>query len=70
MLAGILETCRQQLKPATALLEPLLHLPRSQALELIQPAARSMNTPCFPGFPPRESLHAPDLVPVHRVIEG
>ena len=37
VLASILQTCRQQCRPATAFLEQLLHLPKPQALELIFP---------------------------------
>lgn len=39
VLVSILQTCRQQLRPATAFLERLLHLPKPQALDLI-PASR------------------------------
>ena len=35
VLVSILQTCRQQLLPATAFLQRLLHLPKPQALELI-----------------------------------
>lgn len=37
VLASILQTCRQQCRPATAFIEQLLHLPKPQALELILP---------------------------------
>lgn len=40
VLVSILQTCRQQLRPATAFLEQLLHLPKPQALELIPTAPR------------------------------
>jgi transposase len=35
VLVSILQTCRQQLRPATAFLQQLLHLPKPQTLELI-----------------------------------
>jgi transposase len=35
ILVSILQTCRQQLRPATDFLERLLHLPKPEALELI-----------------------------------
>ena len=34
VLVSILQTCRQQLRPATAFLQQLVHLPKPQALEL------------------------------------
>jgi transposase len=40
VLVSILQTCRQQLRPATAFLEQLLHLSKPQALELIPPTPR------------------------------
>jgi transposase len=40
VLVSILQTFRQQLRPATAFLEQLLHLPKPQALELIQTTPR------------------------------
>jgi transposase len=40
VLVCILQTCRQQLRPATAFLEQLLHLSKPQALELIPPTPR------------------------------
>ena len=40
VLGSILQTCRQQLRPATAFLQQLLHLPKPQALELIPPTTR------------------------------
>jgi transposase len=35
ILVSILQTCRQQLRPATEFLERLLHLPKPKALELV-----------------------------------
>jgi transposase len=40
VLVGILQTCRQQLRPATAFLQQLLHLPKPQPLELIPTTPR------------------------------
>jgi transposase len=40
VLVSILQTCRQQLRPATALLQQLLHLPKPKALELIPTTPR------------------------------
>jgi len=38
VLVSILQTCRQQLRPATTFLEKLLHSPQPQVLDLIPPA--------------------------------
>jgi transposase len=38
ILVSILQTCRQQLRPATAFLEKLLHSPKPQVLDLTPPA--------------------------------
>jgi transposase len=38
VLVSILQTCRQQLRPATGFLQQLLHLPKPQAMELIPTA--------------------------------
>ena len=40
VLVSILQTCRQQLRPATGFLERLLHLRTPQALDLTPPAPR------------------------------
>ena len=40
VLVSILQTCRQQFRPATPFLERLLHLPKPQTLELIPPTPR------------------------------
>jgi len=40
VLVSILQTCSQQLRPASAFLQQLLHLPKPQALELILPTPR------------------------------
>lgn len=40
VLVSILQTCRQQLRPATAFLQQLLHLPKPKALELVHPLSR------------------------------
>ncbi|MGC9225619.1 MAG: IS66 family transposase, partial [Terracidiphilus sp.] len=40
VLVSILQTCRQQLRPATALLEQLLHLRKPQTLELFPTVTR------------------------------
>jgi transposase len=41
VLVSILQTCRQQLRPATPFLERLLHLPKPRVLDLTPPAPRS-----------------------------
>ena len=38
VLVSILQTCRQQLRPATTFLEKLLHSPKPQVLDLTPPA--------------------------------
>lgn len=43
VLVSILQTCRQLLRPATAFLEQLLHMPKAQSLELTPPHTRSTN---------------------------
>jgi transposase len=40
VLVSILQTCRQQLRPATAFLQQPLHLPKPKALELIPTTPR------------------------------
>lgn len=40
VLVSILQTCRQQLRPATDFLQQLLHLPKPKALELIPTSPR------------------------------
>ena len=40
VLVSILQTCRQQCRPATAFLQQLLHLPKPKALELIPTTPR------------------------------
>ncbi len=40
VLVSILQTCRQQLQPATAFLQQLLLLPKPKALELIPATPR------------------------------
>jgi transposase len=40
VLVSILQTCRQQLRPATGFLQQLLHLPKPKALKLIPTATR------------------------------
>ena len=44
VLVSILQTCRQQLRPATAFLQQLLLLPTPKALELIPTTPRQTNT--------------------------
>ena len=40
VLVSILQTCRQQFRPATAFLQQLLYLSKPKALELIPPSTR------------------------------